>query len=83
MPDKDRRSQLNMAERSPKRSRAQVEPRTILGVFVLIIIAGPLLAVGTDIQSALASTQAFSWFSAGVMALLIVAAVVAAVLGEQ
>jgi hypothetical protein len=48
---------------------------------VLIIIAGPLIAAAVDIQSSLASTSAFSWFSGGVIALLIVATVVAAALG--
>lgn len=61
--------------------RGQIDPQFILGAFVLIVIAGPLVAVGVDIQSELASTSAFSWFSGGVIAILIVAAMVAAALG--
>jgi hypothetical protein len=63
--------------------RGQITPRFILGAFVLIVIAGPLAAAAVDIQSSLASGPGFSWFSAGVMALLIVAAIVAAALGLE
>ncbi|WP_204366201.1 hypothetical protein [Halosimplex carlsbadense] len=63
--------------------RGQISPRFILGVFVLIVIAGPLANAAIDIQSSLASTPAFSWLSAGVIAILIVAAIIAAALGEE
>lgn len=61
--------------------RGQITPRLILGTIVLVVIASPLAAVALDIQESFASTPAFSWFWAWVIALLIVAAVVAAVLG--
>lgn len=63
--------------------RGQVDPQLIMGAFVLIVIAGPLIAAAVDIQSSLASTPAFSWFTGGVIALLIVAAIVAAALGLE
>jgi uncharacterized membrane protein YdcZ (DUF606 family) len=66
-----------------KNRRGQIEPRFILGMFVLIVIAGPLITAAVDMQSSLASTPAFSWFSGGVIAILFVAAVVAAVLGIE
>lgn len=83
MSDRQDGKQLSRAENTRKEARGQVDPRFILGVFVLIVIAGPLIAVGVDIQSALASTPAFSWFTGGVIALLIVAAIAAAVLGLE
>lgn len=83
MSDRQDRKRVRRAESTRKEARGQVDPRFILGVFVLIVIAGPLIAVGVDIQSALASTEAFSWFTGGVIALLIVAAIVAAILGLE
>jgi hypothetical protein len=54
-----------------------------MGTIVLIVLAGPLTAAAVDIQSSLASTPAFSWISAGVIALLIIAAMAAAALGLE
>ena len=63
--------------------RGQITPRVIFGAFVLIIVARPLAGAAVNIQSALASTPAFSWVSGGVVALLIVATIAAAVLGLE
>ena len=60
--------------------RAQVTPRLIVGGFVLLVIAGPLLTVAVDLQAALASTPAFTGLSAAVIAILIVMAITAAAL---
>lgn len=75
-------TRMQNAERS-ETQRGQVDPQRIVGVFVLVVIAGPLAGAAFDIQSSLASTPAFSWFSAGVIAILIVAAVVVAALGFE
>lgn len=61
--------------------RGQIDPRLIVGCFVLIIIAGPLVASIVDIQSALASTPTFTGVSAAVIALLLLATIVAGILG--
>lgn len=61
--------------------RGQITPRIIVGVFILAVIAIPLLAAMADFQNSLASTPAFSWFSAGVIAVLLMAAIVAGILG--
>ena len=63
--------------------RGQIDLRIIVGAFVLVIISGPLVAAAIDIHTSLASTPAFSSLSGGVIALLIVAAVVAAALGME
>lgn len=63
------------------KSRGKVSPQFIIGVIVVIIIAPALVAAAVDIQSSLSGTPAFTWFSAAVVAILIVAAIVAAVLG--
>lgn len=80
MSDKQAQKQFGEAE---SRIRGQIDPRLIIGLFVLFVIAGPLIAVGVNIQSALESTPAFSEFAAGVIALLIVAAMAAAALGLE
>lgn len=76
-----------MSNRHPskaeRRIRGQINPSLILGAFILIVIAGPLIAVGVDIQTSLASTPAFSGLTAGVIALLIIAAFAAAALGLE
>ncbi|GAA0539997.1 hypothetical protein ABNG02_15480 [Halorubrum ejinorense] len=48
---------------------------------MLLILAGPLLVVAVDIQSALASTPAFTGVSAAIIAILLVTAIAAAALG--
>jgi hypothetical protein len=63
--------------------RGQIDGRLILGAFVVIVLAGPLATAAVDIQSSLATTPAFTWFSATVIALLIVATIVAAALGTE
>lgn len=62
-------------------NRAQIDPRLVLGGGVLLILAGPLLVVAVDIQSALASTPAFTGVSAAIIAILLVTAIAAAALG--
>lgn len=61
--------------------RGQIDGRIILGAFVVVVLAKPMSTVAVDIQASLATTPVFTWFSATVIALLIVAAVVAAALG--
>lgn len=51
----------------------------VIGGFVLVLIAEPLAAAAVDIQEGLASTPAFSQLTAGVVAFLIIAAIVAAI----
>lgn len=51
----------------------------VLGGFVLVLIAEPLAVAAVNIQKGLASTPAFSQLTAGVLALLIIAAIVAAI----
>jgi hypothetical protein len=70
-----------LCSETEKGERGQIDFRLLLGAIVLIVIAGPLAAAATEIQSSLASTPMFSWFSAAVIALLIVAAIAAAALG--
>jgi fructose-specific phosphotransferase system IIC component len=55
----------------------------MLGLFVVIVIGGPLVKVALDIQSSLASTSTFTPPAAAVIALLIVAAVIAAILAPE
>ncbi len=64
-------------------ARGLVEPRIILGAFALLAVAGPLVTFGAEVQSSLASTPAFSWLSAGLVAFLLVAIVVARLLGLE
>jgi hypothetical protein len=63
--------------------RGQIDARLILGVLALILVAGPLATTAVDIQSSLAATPAFSWVSAGAIALLFVAIIVAGLLGVE
>jgi hypothetical protein len=62
------------------RQRGQVDGRLILGAVVVTGLAGPLATAAVDIQSSLVAVTGFSWLTATVVALLIVAAMVAAVL---
>ena len=61
--------------------RGQTLPRLVVGGFVLAIVAVPLLSAMTDFQDGLASTPVFSPLSATVIALLLLAALVAGILG--
>lgn len=63
--------------------KGQIDPRAMLGLFVVIVIGGPLVKVALDIQSSLASTSTFTPLTAAVIALLIVAAVIAAILAPE
>ena len=74
---------LSVTTNTSKAQRGQIDPQFIVGVFVLMVIAGPLIAAAVDIQSSLASTPAFTMLSGGVIAILIVAAIVAAALGVE
>jgi len=62
------------------RQRGQVDGRLILGAVVAIVFTVPLATAAVDIQSSLAAVPGFSWLTAMVVALLVVAAMVAAVL---
>ncbi|WP_152419890.1 hypothetical protein [Natrialba hulunbeirensis] len=78
------RKRLQSTERDANEGRrGQINPQFILGAFVLIVLAGPLATIAIDLQSAFASAPGFSWLSATVIALLIVAAMVAAALGIE
>ncbi|MDS0284443.1 hypothetical protein [Haloarcula onubensis] len=59
--------------------RGQVDGRLIRGAVVAIVFAVPLSTAAVDIQSSLAAVPGFSWLTAAVVALLLVAAMVAAV----
>ncbi len=63
--------------------RGQIEVRSILSVFVLVIIGGALVAAAIDMQSSLASMSGGSWFWATMLTLSIVAVMVAAALGLE
>lgn len=63
--------------------RGQIDPRLVVGGAVLLLIAGPLLAVAVDIQAALASTPVFTGLSAAVIAVLLVTTIGAATLGLE
>lgn len=88
MADRQNRTRLRTRSHSEETmvngtQRGQVEPRHIFGFIILIVIAPALITAAVDIQSSLASTPAFTWFSASVIAILIVAALVAAALGLE
>lgn len=57
--------------------------RFVVGFIVLIIIAPALIQAFFEIQEAFASTEVFTWFTAAVIALLIIAAIVVAILGAD
>lgn len=62
------------------RQRGHVDGRLVLGAFVVAVLAEPLATTAVDIQASPAAVPGFSWLTATVIALLIVAAMVAAVL---
>jgi len=62
----------------PLVDRGMVEPRTILGGIVVLIVVGPLTAAAIDIQTALGSTPTITPVAATVLALLIVFTLLAA-----
>jgi len=62
------------------RQRGHVDERVVLGAFVALVLAVPLATAAVDIQSSLAAVPNFSWLTATIIALLIVATMVAAVL---
>lgn len=61
--------------------RGSIDLRTVVGIFLLLVVAGPLASATIDIQSSLASTPAFSWVEATAVAILILVGVGAAVVG--
>lgn len=64
--------------------RGQIDPGHVIVAMILMVIIVPLIPVVLEIQSALASTPMFSWLTAGLFALLLVAGLVAAGLeGER
>jgi len=65
------------------RQRGQISGRLVLVAFVTLVLAGPLATIAVDIQSSLATTSAFSWVTAGIIALLIVGAMAAKALGLE
>jgi len=65
------------------RQRGQITGRLVLGVFVALVLAAPLATIAVDIQSSLAATSAFSWVTAGIIALLTVGAMAAKALGLE
>lgn len=63
-------------------TRGQLEPQQLLiGGFILVVIAGPLIKVWTQLQTSLSSTPQFSGAWAGLIASLFVLAIIAAALG--
>jgi len=61
--------------------RGQVDARFAIRAFIILVLAVPLATAAVDISSSLAATPTFTWFSATVIALLIMAVMVAAALG--
>jgi hypothetical protein len=77
----DTRSHLHQHRLRSKRDCGQV--RLVLGTAVLIIVGPTLIAAAWKIQQTLASSQAFSWWTASLLALLVVAMVVAAIFADE
>ncbi|AXG11971.1 hypothetical protein DU484_18870 (plasmid) [Haloplanus rubicundus] len=62
--------------------RGQLEPQQLLiGGFILVVIAGPLIKIWTQLQTSLSSTPQLSGAWAGLIASLLVLAIIAATLG--
>lgn len=62
--------------------RGQFDPRLLAGLFVLILVAGPIIREGMQLQAGLAESPAFSPLLAAVVAFLFVLAIVLAILGR-
>jgi len=62
------------------RQRGHVDGWLVIGAFIALVLAVPLATAAVDIQSSLAAVPGFSWLTATIIAVLIVAAMVAAVL---
>lgn len=73
------RSKAGLLSGSADRSCGLVSVRTVLGVFVLVMIAGPLAGATVDIQRSLSNIPSFSGLEAGFIALLVVLAILAAI----
>jgi len=66
----------------PGETRGQLEPQQLLiGGFILVVLAGPLIKVWTQLQASLSSTPQFSGTWAGLIASLLVLVIIAAALG--
>jgi hypothetical protein len=63
--------------------RGQIDGRFIIGAVVVVLIAGTLSTVAADIQSTLAAAPVFSGFTAGMIAILLVLAIVLQLLGLE
>lgn len=71
----------NQSTENRSDSRGQVSPRLVVGVFVLLVAAGPLIKAGIQIQTDLASSTTFSPVQALVIATSLIGIIVASILG--
>lgn len=62
--------------------RGQIDPKFLLGVVVLILIAEPLIKAGIELQTGLAESPVFSPLLAAIFAILFILTIVLAILGR-
>lgn len=81
-------SQMQMREkqqqnRSKCNDRGIIEPRLLLGGFLVILIMGPLVSIGIELQSGFSSMPGFTEIGAAVLAGMFVLAIVLMILGIE
>lgn len=77
------RGLYSLISKQTMNNRGEVDIRLIFGVFVLFLVAPPLVAAGAELQDGLSSTPAFSELAAAVIAGLIILALVVKILGIE
>jgi len=65
----------------PAGHRGQIDVRFAAGLVVLFLIGGALVSAAAKLQTGLAATPAFSWVHATIVAILVLVALVAMILG--
>ena len=68
---------------SPSEHRGQIDPRMIVGLFLLVIVGGPLVQATGTLQKGLLALPGISWAGATVVSLCFLGALVVAVLGLE
>lgn len=76
-------SSWSATETAPTEQRGQLDVRFIFGVVILLLIGGALLSAASKLQAGLSASPAFSEFAAGLIALLFLLALGAAILGVE
>jgi len=66
--------------RTDTKARGSVHPRQIFGVFVLLLIADPLVTLAADLQTRLSTSASISDLTAGAIAGLIIVGMALAIL---